>query len=127
LKVTETVQELLYGSEVPQVLLLMAKSLAFVPVIEKLLKLTDCVPVLVSVAVCAELVVPTVCVAKVRLEVKVRAGGIPASGWTPGSDSAAQAEFAVDTSAIDCGSELGGTNHSIVSEVAPLELMNLAE
>jgi hypothetical protein len=54
----------------------MAKSLAFVPVIEKLLKLTASEPVLLSVAACAELVDPTVCVEKVRLEVTVREGAV---------------------------------------------------
>jgi hypothetical protein len=72
-----TLQELPLLSELPQLLLLMAKSLGFVPVIEKLLKLTAAPPVLVSTALCAELVVPTVCVEKVRLEVTLSA----AAAW----------------------------------------------
>jgi hypothetical protein len=79
----------------------MVKSPAFVPAIETLLKFTVSKPTLVITAPCEALVVPTVCVVKVRLEVTVNCGGIPVSGLVGGGDSNAQAEFAVDTSAID--------------------------
>jgi len=79
----------------------MAKSLAFVPAIEKLLKFTASKPVLVITAPCGALVVPALWVAKVRLEVTVSAGGMPPWGLVGGGERPAQAEFAVDTSAID--------------------------
>jgi hypothetical protein len=104
------VQDFASASELGHVLLVTAKSPAFVPVIKKLLKATETAPPLVRTAPSAELVVPTVCVEKLRLEVTVRDAASPV-GFVPGGDSAAQAELAVSTWAIDCGSELGGTNH----------------